>query len=472
MQIEITLDAPDGTDYDARDLGFLLHKNPDRVHERTASAGPVTIFFAEATRARATAVLHLDVDPVGLVRGRGEHADGLLDSYVNNRPYVANSFLSVALARSFATTRSGRSREKQALLDRKLPLSARIVPVAIAGGAGIARELFGPLGYEVTVDPVGEPTTGTVFDLRIAGKVLLTDLLTHLYVLVPVMDNAKHYWIDRSELESLLAKGRGWLETHPAKALITRRALSHRGELVNLALARLAEMATPVEPEDDESASPGALQEAALEVPISLHTQRLDAVAAVLKQHGARTILDLGCGEGKLIARLLKERHIERVVGVDASVRTLETAARRLRLDRAGEAKRARIALLMGSLTYADRRWQGFDAAALVEVIEHIEPPRLSAVELSLFAEARPGLVVITTPNREYNQLFPGMAPNAMRHADHRFEWSRAEFAAWCNGIAARHGYAFTLAPIGPEDAVHGAPSQMAVFTRGGVPTT
>lgn len=464
MQIEITLLAGQGAEYPARDLGFLLHKHPDHLHERSTAAGDVSIFFPEAATARATAVLHLEVDPVGLVRGRSRNAEGLLDQYVNDRPYVANSFLSVALARCYGQSMAGKSKERQALADRSLPLEARVVPVAASGGAEVIAALFEPLGYRVTAQALDETGHRGIFDLRIAGGVRLRDLLNHLYVLVPVLDNAKHWWIDRDEIDKLLAKGEGWLAEHPAKDLIARRALKHRRGLVHQALARLAEEAAPDEDSDDDTPAPEP--EEALEKPIRLHDLRLGAVLEVLREHGAASVLDLGCGEGKLLRRLVKERGFERIVGVDPSARALEIAARRLYLDRAGEALRRRIALQMGSLTYGDRRWQGFDAAALVEVIEHIDPPRLSALELSVFADAHPRLVVVTTPNREYNALFEGMEPGRLRHPDHRFEWTRAEFEAWGGGVAERNGYRAEFHPLGPVDEAHGAPSQMAVFNR------
>jgi 3' terminal RNA ribose 2'-O-methyltransferase Hen1 len=329
----------------------------------------------------------------------------------------------------------------------------------------VIAALFEPLGYTVTAKALDQTGHRGIFDLRIAGEVRLRDLLNHLYVLVPVLDNAKHWWIDRDEIDKLLAKGSGWLAEHPAKDLIARRALKHRRGLVHQALTRLAEEAAPDEDTDDETPAPEP--EEVLEKPIRLHDLRLGAVLEVLREHGAASVLDLGCGEGKLLRRLVKERGFERIVGVDPSARALEIAARRLYLDRAGEALRRRITLQMGSLTYGDRRWQGFDAAALVEVIEHIDPPRLSALELSVFADAHPRLIVVTTPNREYNALFEGMAPGRLRHPDHRFEWIRAEFEAWGRGVAERNGYRAEFHPLGPVDEAHGAPSQMAVFTRG-----
>ncbi|NNE23728.1 MAG: 3' terminal RNA ribose 2'-O-methyltransferase Hen1 [Rhizobiales bacterium] len=466
MQIEITLLAAKDAAYSARDLGFLLHKNPGHVHERETAAGKVTIFYPEAGDERTTALIYLDIDPVGLVRGKNRQTAGLLAHYVNDRPYVANSFLSVALSRSFGQSMAGKSKEKPELADQELPFEARIVPAAAAGGADVIEALFAPLGYQVDARPLSEDLPAGLFDLRVSGTVRLAQLLNHLYVLVPVLDNAKHYWIDLDEIDKLLAKGEGWLAGHPAKELIARRALKHRRSLANQALQRLAES-----PEaDDEAAGdddPVPEPEEALEKPIRLHDLRLDTVVETLQNKGVRTVLDLGCGEGKLISRLVKLKGIDRIVGVDASVHTIEKAVRRLHLDRAGDALRERLQLRLGSLTYGDRGWRNFDAATLVEVIEHIDPPRLSSLEMSVFGDARPSLVVVTTPNCEYNALFEGMPAGAMRHPDHRFEWTRQEFKTWADRIAADHGYTVALSPLGPEDITHGAPSQMAVFDRG-----
>lgn len=462
MQIELTMLADPGADYSARDLGFLLHKHPDHLHKREVAAGEVSIFYPDVSDTRTTAVIHLDVDPVGLVRGKNQQSDGLLAQYVNDRPYVASSFLSVAFTRVIGQSMSGKSKEKQDLVNRDLPYEARIVPVALAGGAELVEAVFGPLGYEIDVQPLDEASN--VVDLRIKGTTRLSALLNHLYVLIPVLDNAKHYWIDKEEIDKLLAKGEGWLAEHPARELITRRALKHRRALMNMALARLDESIATDEGEDEPTPEP----EEELEKPIRLHDLRLDTVAQALKDNGVSSVLDLGCGEGKLMRRLIKERGIRRIVGVDPSVRTLEKAKRRLFLDRAGDAMSERVSLQFGSLTYGERRWQGFDAATLVEVIEHIEPHRLSALALSVFGDARPGLVIVTTPNREYNTLFEGMEEGQLRHPDHRFEWTREEFQSWSDAVASEYGYAVTYAPLGPIDDTHGGPSQMALFTKGG----
>jgi 3' terminal RNA ribose 2'-O-methyltransferase Hen1 len=448
----------------ATDLGFLLHKHPDRVQETELSFGKAHLFYPEATATRCEAVLLLEVDPVGLVRGRGA-CEGLVDQYVNDRPYAASSFLSVALIRTLKTAMAGISKDRPDLAAGQMPLEARVGPLPAHGGEPLVRALFEPLGWTVAVEPVpgadGQPTSRYV-TLALSGTARLSALLNHLYVLIPVLDDDKHYWVGEDEVAKLLARGEGWLDSHPARDLIVRRYLSHRRSLARLALARLV----PETREEDAETGAVATREDGLEAPIRLHDQRLAAVAATLQENSARVIADLGCGEGKLIARLVRERWVERLIGVDASARELERAERRLKLGQPGGPPDGRVTLLHGALTYRDRRWAEADAVALVEVIEHLDPDRLPVLARVVFGEARPRLAVVTTPNADYNALFPSLDAGAFRHPDHRFEWRRAEFAAWAEAVAATHGYTVTFGDIGPVDAQHGAPTQMATFTR------
>ena len=442
----------------ATDLGFLLHKHPGRVHETELPFGKAVVFYPDASDERCEAALVLDVDPVALVRGKGR-ADGLLDQYVNDRPYAASSFLSVALGRALRTAMAGTSRERPELAEAEIPLEAVVTPLpAPRGGERLVRELFEPLGWNVTVDPLGSHYV----TLRLAGAARLQTLLNHLYVLIPVLDDDKHYWVGDDEVEKLLKRGAGWLEGHPAQELIVRRYLIHRRGLARQALQRLA----PETREEDADPESRRAPEEALEAPLRLNDERLVTVIDALRSSGAKSIADLGCGEGKLLQRLVRERWAERLLGVDASARSLEIAARRLRLHQAGGPSEERLKLLHGSLGYRDARWEGVDAAALVEVIEHLEPDRLPALEKIVFGAAHPATVVVTTPNADYNALFPNLAAGAFRHPDHRFEWTRAEFRAWADRVAAAWEYDVGYAEIGAVDEALGAPTQMAVFTR------
>jgi len=452
----------------ATDLGYLLGKNPARAQTFELGFGNAHVFYPEADERACTAALLLDVDPVGLVRGRGD-GEGALDQYVNDRPYVASSFLSVALSRVLRSAMAGTSRERPALAETPLPLEARVAVVPARGGEEVLRRLFEPLGYAVQVQPhaldPAHPSWGDsrYFTVTLAAVTRLRDLLTHLYVLIPVLDGAKHYWVGDEEVDKLLRHGQGWLAVHPERGLIAARYLKHRRSLVRDAIARLEP--EPAEADDDVEGARDA-DEAALEERVSLNQQRLAAVLAALRATGARRVLDLGCGEGRLLRMLLDEPAFGEVVGMDVSHRALEIAADRLKLDRLPPRRRERIRLIHGSLMYRDRRLEGFDAAAVVEVVEHMDPPRLAAFERVLWQHARPGAVVLTTPNAEYNRMWPTLPAGNFRHRDHRFEWTRAEFQAWAGGVAERWGYDVRFAPVGPEDAQAGAPTQMGVFTR------
>jgi 3' terminal RNA ribose 2'-O-methyltransferase Hen1 len=464
----------------ATDLGFLLRKHPDRPQSFDVGFGTAHVVYPEAGPARCTAALILDIDPVALVRGR-RRADrskgggskggegGLLLQYVNDRPYAASSFLSVALGRVFGSAMTGKSEAKPELADASLPLEARLVPVACNGGVALIERLFAPLGYTATAVPVAGDAEIRVpyWDLTLSGSLPVADLLGHLYVLIPVLHDDKHYWVAEDEVEKLLRRGEGWLAQHPERDLITRRYLKHGRRLARIALERLSELDEAAPSEADALAdAAGEAADALAEAPVPrLNDLRIQRVAEVLRESGARSVLDLGCGSGRLIQALLKDRQFDRIVGVDASLRDLEAAGARLKLERMSERVRDRVKLLHGALTYRDARLKGFDAAALVEVIEHIDLPMLDQLASAVFGDARPQTVVVTTPNKEYNARYETLAEDAMRHHDHRFEWSRAEFEAWATGVAVRHGYAVRFEGIGEADPDLGTPTQMGVFT-------
>ena len=459
MLLTITSTTPPATD-----LGYLLHKNPARVQSFELKFGKAHVFYPEATAERCSAALLLDLDPVHLVRVQR----GGFDQYVNDRPYVASSFMSVAIAQVFGSALAGQSQDRPELAQAVLPWQARLAVVQCRGGEAILRRLFEPLGYAVEVQayPLDEaqPEWGAsdYFTVTLAATLRLSELLTHLYVLIPVLDAEKHYWVGDDEVDKLLRRGEGWLAAHPERELITRRYLKYP-RLIRAALAQLAEEDNP---DPDAVGEAHAQEEAQIEERLSLHDQRLGAVMAVLKNSGARRVLDLGCGEGRLLQRLLDDKTFTEIVGLDVSYRTLEIANERLRLEQMPPRQRERIQLIHGALTYRDKRLAGYDAAAVVEVVEHLDPPRLAAFERVLFEFARPGVVVITTPNAEYNVKFESLPAGRFRHKDHRFEWTRAEFQAWANRVAERFDYRVRFLPVGLEDPLVGAPTQMGVFTR------
>ncbi|WP_018656779.1 3' terminal RNA ribose 2'-O-methyltransferase Hen1 [Actinomadura flavalba] len=609
MLLTISTTAPPATD-----LGFLLHKHPDRVQRFDRAFGTAHVFFPDAAPERCTAALLLEVDPVGLVRTRARNTpDFSLGQYVNDRPYAASSLLASAMAGVFRTAMRGRCDARPELAAAALPLEITLPSLPCRGGPERAERFFGPLGWDVTATTVpldpAFPDWGDSrhLNLTLRGELRLADALNQLYVLLPVLDEAKHYWLAPDEVDKLLRAGTGWLTAHPERGPITRRYLNDRHTLVRTAFARLADTDDTTEetldpttldedptpddtaptaaaaigaptditpapdaaaiaiapgapdtaapdtaapdtadaaaaadaaaPDDDEAsgatdaaavgapadiaAAPGTALAAAIApgaavgapdadaaaadadaavpadigaaasdaapaadadaasdtgsasgavggvagrevVAVSLAERRLGAVVAVLRREDAARVIDLGCGGGKLVARLLQDDFFTCVAATDVSWRALEAADRRLRR---GRREGGRVAdVFQSALTYADERYKGYDAAVLMEVIEHVDPPRLGAVEDVVFGDARPRVVVVTTPNAEYNVRYEGLT--GFRHADHRFEWTRAEFAAWAGRVAAAHGYRVRFEGVGDDDERVGAPTQMGVFTR------
>ncbi|MFB7493680.1 3' terminal RNA ribose 2'-O-methyltransferase Hen1 [Streptomyces sp. NPDC056161] len=545
----LTLTTTGTPERPATDLGFLLHKHPDRAQAFSTSYGTAHVFYPEADVPRCTAALLLEVDTVALVRrgkgkGRGGAPDAALAQYVNDRPYAASSLLAVALGNVFSSAMRGVCNARPGRAAEPLPLRVEVPALPARGGArsgpDLVRDLFEPLGWTVAAEPVPLdaefPEWGDSRYVRLvleSERLTLAQALRHLYVLLPVLDDAKHYWVAPDEVDKLLRVGEGWLADHPEQRLITSRYLSRRWSLTRqaserLELVRLAEtddseveeIDNAVEDEtgtetgsedgsdegngsedgtgngtgseDGTGAGKGAAVETgnegearagnqagagnqaeagtgAEEKPTPLAVRRRDALVDALKRAGAGRVLDLGCGQGQLVQTLLKDPAFTEIVGVDVSVRALAVAARRLRLDRMGERQAARVKLLQGSLAYTDDRLRGYDAAVLCEVVEHIDPPRLPALEYAVFGAARPRTVLVTTPNAEYNVRWETLPAGRLRHRDHRFEWTREEFRAWARTVAERHGYDVEFVPVGPDDPEVGPPTQLAVF--GLVPT-
>ncbi len=473
----------------ATDLGFLLHKHPDRAQTFPVTAGSAHVFYPRAEPQECTAALLLDVDPIALVRGPSSEAF-TLGQYVNDRPYAAGSMLAVALASVFSSAMKGRCAARPELAARPLPLTVHVPTLPCRGGAELVERLFAPLGWQVEATPVPldpqfpEWGDSRYHDTTLTGELRLADALTHLYVLLPVLDGAKHYWVDADEVDKLLRAGGEWLAAHPERELITKRYLAHRGAYVRTALERLAEVDdTSVEALDNALDAPEVQPElqqshfhattlhesgfaAITEKPVPLAQQRRESVIAVLRAAGARRVLDLGCGGGALLRDLLADPQFTEILGVDVSAGALEAAARRLRLDRLPERQQERIALRQSALTYADRSLAGYDAAVLMEVIEHVDEVRLPALEHAVLGVARPRTLVVTTPNVEHNVRFETLAQGRFRHTDHRFEWTRSQFGEWAGTAAQRYGYGVRLLAIGPDDPEVGPPTQLAVFER------
>ncbi|WP_031480524.1 3' terminal RNA ribose 2'-O-methyltransferase Hen1 [Streptomyces bicolor] len=462
----------------ATDLGYLLHKHPEKSQAFSTSYGKAHVLYPEADAERCAAALLLEVDAVALVRrgkgkGRGGAPDAALAQYVNDRPYAASSLLAVALSAVFSSAMRGVCNARPERAAQPLPLRIEVPALPARGGPELVRRLFEPLGWAVTAEPVPLdvrfPEWGDSRYVRLvleSEALTLAEALRHLYVLLPVLDDAKHYWVSSDEVDKLLRAGEGWLPDHPEQKLITSRYLSRRWSLTREAMERL-ELVRLAEADDSEVEDIDNAVEAESEVeekPTPLAVQRRDAIIAALKASGAARVLDLGCGQGQLVQALLKDPAFTEIVGVDVSMRALTIAGRRLKLDRMGERQASRVKLFQGSLAYTDNRLKGYDAAVLSEVIEHLDLPRLPALEYAVFGSARPRTVLVTTPNVEYNVRWESLPAGHVRHGDHRFEWTRDEFRAWATAVAERHGYGVQFVPVGPDDPEVGPPTQMAIF--------
>jgi len=465
MLITISCNAENATD-----LGYLLHKNPANLFESDTAFGRISVFYPEASADRCTAALLLEVDPIALVRGRGAYS---LDQYVNDRPYVASSLMSVALAEAFGTALNGRSRDRPDRVMEKMLLTAKIGAIHCRGGAALLDRLFAPLGYAVTlheepleIAELNEGESG-IYSLTLEGTQTVRELLTHLYVLLPVLDNAKHYFVGEDELDKLLKRGEGWLAQHPEKDLIAQRYLSYRSAIVRSALAQLQLQVEDGEPQEllDERQE---IEESVAEAPLRLNEARLQAAldAAMELQPRPARVLDLGCGEGRLLRKLLRDTAIGEIIGVDVSAHVLDRAARNLKLETLPERVQRRIQLLHGSIVYRDDRFRNFDVALLIEVIEHLDPARLIAMESVVFQHARPRRLIVTTPNAEYNVVWTSLPAGKFRHGDHRFEWTREQFQEWAEHVTSTFPYTVTFRGIGPERKETGCPTQMAIFDR------
>ncbi len=451
----------------ATDLGYLLHKHPDKCQSFSLTFGQAQVFYPEASVQRCTAALLLDVDPVKLVRGTGAKNHSTLEQYVSDRPYVASSFLSVAISQIFGTALGGRCKDRPELAQTALPFIVKLSVLPCRGGEGLLRDLFEPLGYTVTAqrhtldEHFPEWGESPYFTVELEHTLRLEALLSHLYVLIPVLDDEKHYWVGDEEVEKLLRHGEGWLTEHPAREQITNRYLKRRGYLTRAALAQLAEADNP---DPDRAEESHTQEEAAVEKPLSLNQQRLQAVVTALKKHDVKRVIDLGCGQGNLLKILLQDSFFEQVTGVDVSYHCLEIAQERLDRMRLARNQWERLLLIQGALTYQDKRFCGYDGATVIEVIEHLDLSRLPAFERVLFEFAQPKVVVVTTPNVEYNVKFENLPAGKLRHQDHRFEWTRLEFQNWANGVGERFGYVVRFQGIGEVDEGVGSATQMGVF--------
>lgn len=446
MLLRITNTGPD-----APDLGYLVAKNPDKAQRFPFAYGDALVFWPTVTPQKCTVCLAVDITPEALLRQRRASQTEAFD-YVNDRPYAAGSLLCSGITRAFRSAMAGRCKEKPWLVDKPLCLEAEVTPLPWPGREQFLRSLFVPLGWDVDHTPLTDETGSAPYcTLRLRGAARLADLLRQLYVLIPVIDPQKHYWVDDAEVDKLLQRGEGWLMTHPEKDMIARRYLRRSKELTRIALQRL-------------NALPGMEEEPAPPPEARLNDVRIAAVADAVHRTGATSVLDIGCGTGALLEALADNKNLLRIGGMDVSARNISRAEERVRA--LPPIRQERITLFQGSVLYTDARLAGWDAATVVEVIEHLEQDRLPVFAEVLFGMAAPRTVVLTTPDRAYNRHFPQLTRAGLRHADHRFEFTAEEFEAWARKTAKQYGYDVTFGTVGPQDEDGAAPTCMGVFVK------
>ena len=437
----------------ATDIGYLFHKHPDKFQTFDFPYGKIHVFYPEASEEKCTLAVLLDINPIELIRGKKSFAQFALKQYVNDRPYVASSFMSVAISKVLSSAMNGRCEARPELVEEKIPLSITIPVLPARGDRDLITTVFEPLGYEIEVqghlldEKFPQWGDSDYFTTTLKKVTTLHEFLTHLYVLIPVLDNEKHYWVGKSEIDKLLTKGGKWLEEHPARDLILHRYLKYQKSLYWEALGSLGEEVSQEDTKSDD-----------------LHSLRLQQVLEEAKKTSARSVVDLGCGEGRMLELLLQEKQFTNILGMDAAARVLQIVEKRLYFEEMAPMQRERISLIQGALTYNDTRIYGYDLALLIEVIEHLDEGRLQTFERVLFEFAQPKVVIVTTPNSEYNELYAKLQ-DGFRHNDHRFEWTRSQFREWGEKIANTYQYAVRFKGIGEEHPQFGCPGQMGVFT-------
>lgn len=475
-----------------QDLGYLLYKNPYRAQSFDLPTGKAHVVYPEISDERTTAALILDLDPLILSKGKPGTGEAGLFDYVNDRPYVSSSFMSGAIKKVFATAMTGRCVQRQELADARIDLTVKLFMLPVRGEKDMINRFFAPLGYTVSFEtfPIDEdfPEWGEspYVNLCLKGRVRLADLLNQIYILIPVFDLQRHYYAGEDEIENVIRHGNNWLSTHPERDYILKRYFNKSRNYAKEAISRLdsiysdsekpfiEEIGLKSSAEDIEKSTentngettPSEIRQYSGE---PLDKIRIQTVCNTVISCEAKTVIDIGCGEGKLLALLAKEPQIQKIAGVDVSVSALKKARLRLENLLFSDSQRQKVTLFQGSLMYRDKRYKGYDALCLVEVLEHIDPKKLPVLEKNIFGYTSPNIAVITTPNRAYNVNYDYLT-GAFRHKDHRFEWDEKEYRAWCEKICEEYGYGFELSGIGRDIEIVNAaslcPTMMAVFRK------
>lgn len=431
-------------------ISHLLSKNPNNLYERNHKGHLVRLFYSEFTEERVEVTIFVTPDPIELMQKGSNTYD--ITHYINDREFAVSSIFTSFIRSALGTALNGQPKEEYIKwVDYRFPFTFEFGPVASTLSDQHIKDLFEPIGYEVAIT---RPEIHYAIDLKdkssarflaLSGSQTLQDALRHLFVLIPVIDNYKHYFIDEKEIEKLERYGEGWLEGHPLRDMIYRQAL------------RFKEIYSLVEGSNPDAAADQPAKK------VRLNDLRYEKIVETAQSLDPKTIVDFGSGEGKLSVRLAFMDGVKEILAVEPS--EAENLKAKRRFDKAKEVPGfVEPKTLWGSLFYYDERLKGKDLIVLCEVIEHIDEQRLpKAMDLILHQYA-PKSFIITTPNREYNDVYD--MEDHFRHDDHRFEWTREEFQTWCKERNHQHLYELEFFGIGEEHPSQGFPTQMCVFKR------
>ena len=445
--MQLTIQA---TGDNAKVMSHLLSKNPANLYERNQKGHLVRFFYSKFTDQEVEATIFVTPDPIELVQSNSNSYD--ITHYINDREFAVSSIFCSLIRSALGTALNGQPKEQyMEWVDHPFSLQFEFGPVVSTLTDQQLAELFEPLGFALAITrqeidySIRMKDESSARYLTLRGTKTLHESLRQLFVLIPVLDNYKHYYIDEKEIEKLERYGEGWLENHPLRDFIYRKSL------------RFKELYSQV-----ESQKPAGEPEVQVKK-ARLNELRYEKIAETVSQLKPESVVDFGSGEGKLSERLGLIAGVREILAVEPSQSAAVKAA--ARFHKAQENEHFTMPkTLWGSLFYFDERLQGKDAIILCEVIEHIDEDRLPKAMDTILHAYRPGALIITTPNREYNDVYE--MEERFRHTDHRFEWTRAEFQQWCLERNNQEFYGLQFEGIGEEHDLQGHPTQMCIFTR------
>jgi len=413
----------------ARAISHLLAKNPATVYERQVKGHAVRFVYHKMTDDELYASIFVTPDSLALVKDN-EAFD--ITHYINDREFAVSTIFLSLIRSALGTALNGKPKEEYiqfAAMD--FPFTFEFGPISSRLTDEEIRNIWEPLGYEVTINTMTDAKRARF--LTLTNTITLKKALQQIFILIPVMDDYKHYFIDEAERERLENYGEGWLETHPMREFIYKKAL------------RFKQLYMSEEENEQKVNKP------------SLNTRRYETIADAVTALKPKTVIDMGAGEGKLSMLLAQIDSITNLYSVDPSNHALARMQKRF----ADQQFAAAPIIKWGSLYYEDKEFTEADVFILCEVIEHIDEERLPQIMHLITQNYTPKHLIITTPNAEYNTVYE---LEVMRHDDHRFEWDRKQFEAWCKAVAPNYDLQFE--GIGSVHEQYGAPTQMCIMTR------